>query len=309
MEKIDYARYFDDIALLAQKIRNVKDRWYTGLYPIPRGGYLPAIQLSKILNIPIVTEVKDEKTLIVDDIVDSGKTLSEYPNNDSAVVYAKDHSKDKTTYFGAIQNGWILIPDEKDCGIEDHIRRIFEYIGEDPNRVGLQGTPDRVRRMFQEIYRGYDPTKAPKITTFPNGTDGITYDNMVIDHGDFYSQCEHHMKDFFGKYWFAYIPAPKGRILGISKIGRVVDYCSARLQVQERLTHDIVAMLKEALMKDGAPEPLGIALVMKGRHMCKESRGARKKGIMTTTIIEGAFRDDPIVREEFMHQVGSVTDV
>ena len=117
------------------------------------------------------------------------------------------------------------------------------------------------------------------------------------------------MKDFFGKYWFAYIPHPNGRILGISKIGRVVDYCAAKLQVQERLTHDIVQLLKDALMENGAPEPLGIALVMKGRHMCKESRGARKKGIMTTTVIEGAFRTDPIVREEFMHQVGNITEV
>ena len=198
---------------------------------------------------------------------------------------------------------------EKDLVIEKLVRQLLIEIGEDPDREGLKGTPHRISKMFKEIYRGYDQTKAPKITTFPNGTDGITYDNMVIDQGDFYSQCEHHMKDFFGKYWFAYIPAPEGRILGISKIGRVVDYCSAKLQVQERLSHDIVAMLKEALMKDGAPEPLGIALVMKGRHMCKESRGARKKGIMTTTVIEGAFRDDPIVREEFMHQVGNITEV
>ena len=202
-----------------------------------------------------------------------------------------------------------VIKSDKDLRIENLIRELLIEIGENPDREGLKGTPDRVRRMFKEIYRGYDPKQAPKITTFPNGTDGITYDNMVIDHGDFYSQCEHHMKDFFGKYWFAYIPAQKGRILGISKIGRVVDYCSAKLQVQERLSHDIVSMLKEALMKDGAPEPLGIALVMKGRHMCKESRGSRKKGIMTTTVIEGAFRDDPIVREEFMHQVGNVEEV
>ena len=198
---------------------------------------------------------------------------------------------------------------QKDLTIEKLIRQILIEIGEDPEREGLVGTPDRVCRMFKEIYRGYDPEKAPKVTTFPNGEDGVIYDSMVIDHGDFYSQCEHHMKDFFGKYWFAYIPAPDGRILGISKIGRVVDYCAARLQVQERLTHDIVQMLKDALTKDGAPQPLGIALVMKGRHMCKESRGARKKGIMTTTVIEGVFRDDPIVREEFMHQVGNVTEV
>ena len=198
---------------------------------------------------------------------------------------------------------------EKDKRIESLIRQLLIEIGENPDRIGLQGTPDRVCRMFKEIYRGYDAAKAPKITTFPNGTDGIIYDTMVIDHGDFYSQCEHHMKDFFGKYWFAYIPAPKGRILGISKIGRVVDYCSAKLQVQERLGHDIVDMLMEALTKDGAPEPLGVALVMKGRHMCKESRGARKKGIMTTAIMEGCFREDINVREEFMHQVGYTTNV
>ena len=149
----------------------------------------------------------------------------------------------------------------------------------------------------------------PKITTFPNGVDGVVYDNMVIDHGDFYSLCEHHARTFFGKYWFAYIPDPNGRILGISKIGRVVDYCSSRLQIQERLGHDIVEMLKGALTENGEPEPLGIALVMKGRHMCKEGRGSRKKGIMTTTVVEGVFRDDAMVREEFMHQVGNVTEV
>ena len=198
---------------------------------------------------------------------------------------------------------------EKDRTIEKLIRQLLIEIGEDPDREGLKGTPERICRMFKEIFRGYDPEKKPKITTFPNGTDGIVYDNMVIDHGDFYSMCEHHAKDFFGKYWFAYIPAPEGRILGLSKIGRVVDYCAARLQIQERLCHDVVDILKEALTEGGAPEPLGIALVMKGRHMCKEARGARKKGIMTTTVIEGCFRSDVIVREEFMHQVGNVETV
>lgn len=197
----------------------------------------------------------------------------------------------------------------KEKRIEGLIRKLLVEIGENPEREGLQGTPDRIRRMFNEIFRGYDPSQKPKITTFPNGVDGVVYDNMVIDHGDFYSLCEHHARTFFGKYWFAYIPDPNGRILGISKIGRVVDYCSSRLQIQERLGHDIVEMLKGALTENGEPEPLGIALVMKGRHMCKEGRGSRKKGIMTTTVVEGVFRDDAMVREEFMHQVGNVTEV
>ena len=195
---------------------------------------------------------------------------------------------------------------EKDLYIEKLIRQLLIEIGENPDREGLKGTPDRIRRMFKEIFRGYDPTQKPKITTFPNGMDGIVYDSMIIERVPFYSLCEHHAKDFFGQCWFAYIPAPNGKILGISKIGRAVDYCAAKLQVQERLGHDIVKMLKEALTKDDAPAPLGIALVMKGRHMCQEARGARKPGIMTTCILEGAFRNDPIAREEFMHQVGNV---
>lgn len=159
--------------------------------------------------------------------------------------------------------------------IENHIKGILSLIGEDVNREGLQGTPDRIARMYDEIFRGYDAAQKPKITTFENGKDGITYENMIIDEGDFYSMCEHHMMPFFGRYWFAYIPNPKGRILGISKIGRVVDYCAAKLQIQERLVREIVDILSDAL-KSKYP-PLGVALVMEGEHLCKSMRGAKKK--------------------------------
>ena len=125
----------------------------------------------------------------------------------------------------------------------EHIVDLLEYIGEDPSREGLKETPDRILRMFSEIFRGYDPAQAPRITTFPNGQDGIVYDNMIVDSGSFYSLCEHHCRTFFGQYWFAYLPNPKGRILGLSKVGRVVDYCASRLQVQERLVQDVVQML------------------------------------------------------------------
>lgn len=191
----------------------------------------------------------------------------------------------------------------KDQKIEGLIRKLLIEIGEDPNREGLQGTPDRVCRMFKEVFRGYDPKQKPKITTFDNGKDGIIYDNMVVDSGDFVSKCEHHMVFFWGKYWFAYIPNPKGKILGLSKIARVVDYCSARLQLQERLVHDIVEMLKEALGEEYPP--LGIALVMKAHHGCKEFRGIKKKGVMTASYLEGAFREDTDVRAEFMQLVNS----
>ncbi|MBQ0006711.1 MAG: GTP cyclohydrolase I [Alistipes sp.] len=183
------------------------------------------------------------------------------------------------------------------------IRELLEFIGEDPDRVGLQETPDRMIRMFGEMFRGYDPSQKPVITTFPNGQDGIIYDNMVVDCGTFYSVCEHHCRTFFGEYWFAYLPNPKGRILGLSKIGRVVDYCSSRLQVQERLVQDVVKMLTEALGEENPP--FGMALMMKGRHMCKESRGARKSGMMTSTCLTGAFRRSARVRQEFLSYISS----
>ena len=298
--KITFEEYDNAISLLAQKIK-ASGKKYTAVYGIPRGGYYPAIQLSNILGIPAVTSPING-VLVVDDIMDSGATLTPY-TQDKAVVYCKDIEKAEKSgiFYAEPFNEWLDIPDEKGCGIEDHIRRMLEYIGEDPNREGLIGTPDRIVRMWKEIFRGYDPAQKPKITIFDNGKDGITYDNMVIDQGDFHSNCEHHCVWFWGKYWFAYIPNPKGKILGISKIGRVVDYCSARLQIQERLVHDIVDMLKDALGSEYPP--LGIALVMKGHHSCKEFRGAKKKGIMTSSYLEGAFKNDPQVRAEFMNLV------
>lgn len=185
--------------------------------------------------------------------------------------------------------------------IECAVKTILQAIGENPEREGLQGTPDRVCRMFKEIFRGYDKSQKPKITTFENGNDGICYDSMVIDEGEFYSCCEHHIMPFFGKYYFAYIPNPKGKILGISKIGRVVDYCSARLQIQERLVHEVVEMLAEALGEEYPP--LGIALVMKGEHLCKTMRGAKKKGLMTSTYLTGKFKTDAQVRNEFLQTI------
>lgn len=185
---------------------------------------------------------------------------------------------------------------------EEHIRALLQYIGENPDREGLKETPARILRMFDEIFRGYDPAQKPKISTFQNGKDGITYEGIVFDNGDFYSLCEHHARTFFGEYYFAYIPNPNGKILGLSKIGRVVDYCSSKLQIQERLVKEVVQMLEEALYDEQNP-PLGLALIMKGRHMCKESRGARKKGTMMSSCYTGVFKTDSALRNEFLHLI------
>jgi GTP cyclohydrolase I len=116
---------------------------------------------------------------------------------------------------------------------------------------------------------------------------------MIVDSGDYYSQCEHHMVPFFGKYYFAYIPGKK--ILGLSKVARIVDFYSAKLQVQERLGKEIIDELEKEL------KPKGIALVLKGRHLCKEMRGARKTGgEMVTSELRGVFKTKPEVRQEFL---------
>lgn len=183
-----------------------------------------------------------------------------------------------------------ITPNPKD--IECAIKTILAYIGENPEREGLKGTPDRIIRMWKEIFRGYDPEQKPKITTFINDMHST---DMVFDTGDYYSMCEHHMMPFFGKYYFAYIPKENGRILGISKVARVVGYCAARLQLQERLARDVVEMLTDAL--GGNVE--GMAIVMRGTHLCKSMRGVKNQGMMTVAHLSGVFKTDEMARREF----------
>ena len=185
--------------------------------------------------------------------------------------------------------------------MEDNIKKILEHIGENPNREGLQDTPKRVVNMWKEMFRGYDKNQTPKITVFDNGKDGIVYDQMIIDSGEFYSNCEHHMLPFFGKYYFAYIPNPKGKILGLSKIARVVDYCAARLQIQERLCSDIVDYIEKEI--DCEYPPLAIGIIMKAEHLCKSMRGVKKKGIMTTAYLKGLFKEDINCKNELLKYV------
>jgi GTP cyclohydrolase I len=150
--------------------------------------------------------------------------------------------------------------------------------------------------MWKEIFRGYDPKSKPLLRTFSNNTDGIAYNQMIIDSGCFYSHCEHHLMPFFGTYYFAYIPDKK--IVGLSKVSRIIDFHSAKLQIQERLVRDVVDELEKNL------KPKGIALVIKARHLCKEMRGAKKiGGEMITSDLRGAFIKQESTKEEFMHLI------
>jgi len=170
---------------------------------------------------------------------------------------------------------------------ESLVEALLWEIGEDPHREGLKDTPRRVVNMWKELFRGYIPSQKPVISVFKNGNDGISYDEMIVDQGSFYSHCEHHMVPFFGKYWFGYIPSKNGAIIGLSKVARIVDYHAAKLQIQERLVNDIVEDLWSACA--AFEEPIGMGLVMQAEHLCKTMRGVKKEGKMTTIKLKGVF--------------------
>ena len=202
--------------------------------------------------------------------------------------------------FADAKDSWnTMKAEERKNRIEAAVREILLCIGENPDRPGLVGTPDRVARMYSELYRGYTPESYPKVTTFENGVDGIHYDAMITDEGKFYSVCEHHMMPFFGRYVFAYIPNPYGKILGLSKIARLIDYHSAKLQIQERLVTEIVTDIERILGTENPP--LGVALFMEGEHLCKTMRGAKKEGKMSCCYLTGVFKTEPTTRREFLN--------
>ena len=174
-----------------------------------------------------------------------------------------------------------------------HYRKILELLGEDPERDGLLKTPMRVAKAMQVLTRGYeqDPHKVLTDALFEE-----KYNQMVIVKDiDFFSMCEHHMLPFYGKAHVAYIP--NGYITGLSKIARVVDIYSHRLQVQERMTQQIKDCIQETL------HPLGVMVVVEARHMCMQRRGVEKQNSITTTSdFSGAFNQAK-TREEFMNLI------
>ncbi|MFQ5611797.1 MAG: GTP cyclohydrolase I FolE [Anaerolineae bacterium] len=179
--------------------------------------------------------------------------------------------------------------------IERAVRTLLENIGEDPDRQGLQRTPDRIARMYDELTAGYhvDPIKLINDALFD-----VDYSEMVLVKDiEFYSLCEHHMLPFFGKAHIAYIP--NGKVVGLSKIPRIVEMFARRLQVQERMTQQIADFIDEVL------QPHGVAVVIEGAHMCSMMRGVKKANAsMVTSAISGAFKDDSKTRAEFMEHIG-----
>lgn len=172
---------------------------------------------------------------------------------------------------------------------------LLKGIGEDIDREGLHDTPARVAKAWGEWTRGYQSNLDDILKTFEDGANG--YDEMVIETSiPVYSKCEHHMADIFGVAHVGYIPS--GRIVGLSKIVRLVEHFARRLQVQERLTVQIADTLQKTL------DAKGVGVVLQCRHMCMESRGINRPGVITTTsCLRGAIKNDAAARSEFLSMI------
>ncbi len=180
--------------------------------------------------------------------------------------------------------------------VHDLVRQLLEQFGEDPDREGLAETPRRVAEMYGELTSGYrrDPYELIGDAVF-----NVDYDSMVVVKDiEFYSLCEHHVVPFYGHVHVGYIP--EGRVIGASKVPRVIDHFARRLQLQERMTEQIARFLEEAI------EPRGLGVVAEGIHLCMAMRGVQKQDTrMVTSAMTGAFRKDPKTRTEFLQFMDS----
>ncbi len=176
--------------------------------------------------------------------------------------------------------------------VEAAVRTLVRWTGDDPERDGLRDTPKRVTKAFEEYFRGYNEDPEQILSTTFEETEG--YDEMIVLRGiRFESHCEHHMAPIIGRAWIAYIPS--GRVVGISKLARIVEVYAKRLQIQEKMTAQIANAINTVL------QPQGVAVVLKAEHFCMTARGIMKPGTdLVTSRMLGCFRDNAVTRQEFL---------
>lgn len=267
------------------------------LYGIPTGGSVIAAMVAGHLR-DMGREVDILETpipgaWILDDICDSGSTLKPYKNYRTAVVHCRTKSLAIPTIHIEAVDEWIIYPYEHQVAGSEIVTRMIQLIGDDPTREGLIDTPARVLKAWEEVFVGYRGIE-PKVTTFDSeGADQL----ITLRDIEFVSFCEHHILPFFGKAHVGYIP--NGKILGLSKLARLVEYKSRRLQVQERLTEEIAKAIEETVA------PKGVAVVLEAVHFCMIARGVKKAGqTMGTSVMRGVFRDKVEARDEFLTLIG-----
>ena len=265
------------------------------VYGVPRGG-IPVASLLihsmwKLFKIEVrllinFTE-EDDEVYIVDDIIDTGRTREKYCHFPFFTLV------DKTSEDS---DGWFVFPWERmqnEDGPENNVIRMLEYIGEDPNREGLKETPERVIRSYDKLYSGYKQHPKDVMKVFKDDD----CDELVLLKGiEFHSTCEHHMLPFHGEAHIAYIP--DGKVVGVSKLARILEIYTRRLQIQERIGEQVTTALMMEL------EPKGAACILEASHMCMTSRGVEKQhSIMVTSSLVGVFRENIETRNELMNMI------
>lgn len=294
MPDLHHLTYADVDAAVDKLIARLPETPHS-VYGVPRGGSVPAAMVAGKLGVPLMDEPSGSGCLIVDDLVDSGRTAERYLGRWFDALYRKSWSPSGAAGQALPVPGdaWVVFPWETDGGQPtDAVVRLLEHVGEDPTRPGLADTPDRVLRALAEMTSGYQLDPAEILARqFPDD-----YDEMVIVRGvTFTSLCEHHMLAFTGTATVGYIPAPGLGVVGLSKLARLVDCFARRLQVQERLTMQVADAIEEHL------HPVGVGVVIRAEHSCMGCRGVRKPGAeMVTSAMRGALRTKPEARAEFL---------
>ena len=253
----------------------------TKYYGVPRGGQIVAGMTGNAVD-----NIEDAD-VIIDDLIDSGATLERYKDYKKPFIALIDKRKE-------LQGEWLVFPwetkeNDSEETVEDNVKRLLQYFGEDVNREGLKETPKRFVKFFTEFL---NPPEW-NCTTF----EGEGYDEMIVQTNiPFHSLCEHHIAPFFGTGTIAYIP--NKRIVGLSKLARTLETFSRRLQNQERITIQVAEFLWKEL------DPLGVAVQITAKHMCMEMRGVKKHDTHTTTTkLIGIFKEDASARNEFLNSI------
>jgi GTP cyclohydrolase I len=263
----------------------------TGVYGVPTGGAPVAALVAGHLEVPIMDD-PDPTGLVVDDLVDTGHTLTRYQQlgHLTDALFRKPHSPTNLAPEATELDGWLAFPWERSDGAPtDAVTRIIEWVGEDPTREGLIDTPKRVAKAYRELTEGYDHDPAQILSTvFDEPCDQM----VILDRIDFTSLCEHHLLPFIGTVSIGYVP--DGKVVGLSKLARIVDCYARRFQIQERLTNQVAQALQDHL------NPAGVAVIVRAHHSCMSLRGVRKaNGQMVTSAMLGVFRTSPEARAEF----------
>lgn len=273
------------------------------IYGIPRGGVSAAILVNNFFDGKIESCLVHDIALadiIIDDIRDSGNTVTRYKKlNTSAKIYTLIDKLGKDSEY---KNVWFVFPWESsdEHSVNDVPMRFIQYIGEDITREGLCGTPERVVKSWNELYSGYDVNINELFTMFE---DCNNYDELILlKDCDLYSTCEHHLLPFYGKAHIAYIPNKK--IVGISKLIRLMEVYSRRLQIQERIGQQVTSDLVKHLDCKAA------ACIIEARHLCLLARGVQKQhSTMTTSSLLGIFKEQSqrgiAARQELLTLIGN----